>query len=153
MVIFVDTNLLLRYVEIGHPHHGQAAEALEQLRTAGHDLAIVPQNVFEFWVVSTRPTAQNGLGLTAERTAEEIGRFVDLYSVFHDDHLVYDAWRDLVTRYKVLGKPAHDARLVAAMLRHGVTHLRTFNAPDFARYAEITAIAPGDAAAHAQAAT
>jgi predicted nucleic acid-binding protein len=146
MVIFVDTNPLLRYVEIGHPHHQQAAEALEQLRTAGHDLAIVPQVVFEFWVVATRPAAQNGLGLAAERTAEEIDRFVDLYSVFHDDHLVYEAWRDLVTRYKVLGKPAHDARLVAAMLRHGVTRLLTFNAPDFARYAEITAISPEAAA-------
>jgi hypothetical protein len=39
-------------------------------------------------------------------------------------------------------KVAHDAKLVAAMVRHQVTHLLTFNVDDFARFAEITAITP-----------
>jgi hypothetical protein len=33
------------------------------------------------------------------------------------------------------------------MIRHGVTHLLTFNAADFARFAEVTAVAPANAAA------
>lgn len=36
------------------------------------------------------------------------------------------------------GKNAHDARLVAAMVRHGLTHILTFNAQDFSRYRGIT---------------
>jgi predicted nucleic acid-binding protein len=56
-------------------------------------------------------------------------------------------WRTLVAERNVLGKPAHDDRLVAAMIRHGVTHLLTFNAADFARFAEVTAVAPANAAA------
>jgi predicted nucleic acid-binding protein len=36
----------------------------------------------------------------------------------------------------------HDARIVAAMLSHRVTHLLTFNTADFKRYTEITTINP-----------
>lgn len=44
--------------------------------------------------------------------------------------------------YKVVGKTAHDARLVAAMHAHGLTHLLTFNEPDFRRYAGIIVLTP-----------
>jgi hypothetical protein len=36
----------------------------------------------------------------------------------------------------------HDARLVAAMHVHGVTHLLTLNVRDFARYPGITVVHP-----------
>jgi predicted nucleic acid-binding protein len=42
----------------------------------------------------------------------------------------------------VRGKNAHDARLVAAMLVHGLTHVLTFNGKDFARFGEIAVIPP-----------
>ena len=45
-----------------------------------------------------------------------------------------------------MGKPTHDARLVALMLEHGVTHLLTFNSGDFNRYQEIGVIDPADPA-------
>ena len=35
-----------------------------------------------------------------------------------------------------------DAKLVAAMLVHGLTHILTFDISDFARYSEITAVNP-----------
>ena len=38
----------------------------------------------------------------------------------------------VVVDYDVKGKNAHDARLVAAMLRQDVSHLLTFNDQDFA---------------------
>jgi hypothetical protein len=41
-----------------------------------------------------------------------------------------------------MGKNAHDARLVAAMIIHGIERLSTFNVADFRRYREITAISP-----------
>ena len=47
-----------------------------------------------------------------------------------------------MTRLSVKGKQAHDARLAAAMLRHSVTHLLTYNTSDFQRYPEITALSP-----------
>jgi hypothetical protein len=48
----------------------------------------------------------------------------------------------LVANYDVKGKQVHDARLVAGMLRHNVSHLLTFNAKDFSRYSEISVIEP-----------
>jgi predicted nucleic acid-binding protein len=44
----------------------------------------------------------------------------------------------------VVGKQAHDARLVAVTLVHGITHLLTFNTDDFKRYDEITVVNPKD---------
>jgi hypothetical protein len=37
---------------------------------------------------------------------------------------------------------AHDTRLVAAMIIHGIDRLVTFNVADFRRYREILAISP-----------
>ena len=42
----------------------------------------------------------------------------------------------------VVGKSAHDARLVAAMEPHGLTHLLTFNLADFRRYSNIQLLDP-----------
>ncbi len=47
-------------------------------------------------------------------------------------------------KYQVIGKNAHDTRLVAAMIVHGIPRILTFNTTDFQRYQEITAISPAD---------
>jgi len=47
----------------------------------------------------------------------------------------------LVLGFGVSGVQVHDARIVAAMLVHQVTHISTFNASDFARYSSIGIIA------------
>ncbi len=59
-----------------------------------------------------------------------------------DTSAIFTQWEKLVVKYQVLGKQAHDTRLVAAMLVHGMTHLLTFNTSDFRRFSEITAIDP-----------
>ena len=64
------------------------------------------------------------------------------FAVFADTPAVFDEWKRLVAAYKVTGKPSHDARLVAAMLAHGITHILTFNDQDFRRYAGATAVTP-----------
>jgi hypothetical protein len=57
---------------------------------------------------------------------------------------VFTHWRQLVSAYRVIGRRVHDARLVAAMLTHGVTHLLTFNRDDFRQFAMITVVTPTD---------
>ena len=59
-----------------------------------------------------------------------------------DERGIFGRWQSLVTKYDAKGKNAHDARLVAAMLRHGLTQVLTFNGSDFSRYTEIEAISP-----------
>lgn len=46
--------------------------------------------------------------------------------------------------HRVSGKPAHDARLVAAMKVHGLTAILTFDRPGFTRYPGIEVVHPAD---------
>src|SRR5439155_16814338 len=68
----VDTNILTRLAEPGHAMHQPALDAVKLLVRQGHRLHIVPQNLYEFWGVCTRPTAVNGLGETAAEAAAEL---------------------------------------------------------------------------------
>jgi len=143
MLVLVDTNVLLRVVEPRHTQHAQAVAALRANRQAGHELCLVPQIHYEFWVAATRPIAQNGLSMTTTEAEAELQKLgPPLFRLLRDERAIYSPWRDLVGKYHVQGKQAHDARLVAAMQRHGLTHLLTFNVADFQRYPGINLLDP-----------
>jgi predicted nucleic acid-binding protein len=104
-----------------------------------------PQNAAEFWNVCTRPaSARGGLGLSIAETERRLRIIERLFPVLVDHPAAYAHWRTLIVAHGVMGVQAHDARLVAFMIAHGLTHLFTLNAPDFARYPAIVAIRPAD---------
>lgn len=144
MNVLVDTNILSRLAEPGHAMHRPALDALNRLASEGHELHIVPQNLYEFWVVCTRPTAVNGLGKTAAAAAAELVSLKSLFLFLDETPAIYGVWERLVATTPIVGKNAHDARLVAAMLVHGLTHLLTFNDRDFRVFPGITAVTPAD---------
>lgn len=132
-------------VQKTHLMHAEAVGAVRKLKRNKETLCVFPQNLTEFWVVATRPATSNGLGLTVDEAAKELRRFKRLFSLRLDNPAIYAAWERLVIHHQVMGKPGHDARLVAAMLTHGLTHLLTFNTDDFKRYSGlITVVAPKD---------
>jgi len=100
------------------------------------------QNLIEFWAVATRPIAANGLGLKTAQAARELIRLKTLCGILADTPDILSEWEQLVVRHEVRGKQAHDARLVAAMKVHRVTHLLAFNTGDFRRYDDITVVDP-----------
>jgi len=68
-MILVDTNLLTRMTRSHDPQAGVARAAIQTLLGHGELLVLVPQNLYEFWVVATRrpgapPAGSNGLGMT-----------------------------------------------------------------------------------------
>jgi predicted nucleic acid-binding protein len=63
MNVLVDTNLLTRAAEPAHPMHEIAARAVAELSRRDERLYLVPQVLVELWVVATRPTGENGLGM------------------------------------------------------------------------------------------
>jgi len=136
MAVLLDTNILLRLAQPHHPHAPIVSRALRTLRASNETLHIVQQNIVEFWAVTTRPTTANGLGLTTEQAAAEVGALKRLFVLLPELPL-HDAWERLVVDYRVSGKNAHDARLVAAMVVHGIESILTLNAPDFLRFGEI----------------
>lgn len=142
MDCLADTNVLLRSVSPAHPAHGAAVNAVAALLTRGGRVCVFPQNLIEFWNVATRPAAVNGLGLTVAQTELEVSRLESLLTILLDDAAIYAEWRRLVVAHSVSGKQVHDARIVAAMNVHRITHLLTFNLDDFRRYLGITLVDP-----------
>ena len=66
--VLLDTNILTRYAQPAPPHHAAAAGETAALRLRGESLVVVPQVLYEFWAVCTRPLAQNGLGMDGPQT-------------------------------------------------------------------------------------
>lgn len=144
MKYLLDTNILLRLVELNHPHHKDTVEALKKLRRQGFLFYILLQNVSEFWNVCTRPADRNGLGFSTDKTDLQLKRFERLFKLLSDTAEVYRNWRELVVKHSVSGIQVHDAKIVAAMKAHGIENLLTFNTKDFKRYSDIKAIVPKD---------
>jgi predicted nucleic acid-binding protein len=126
--------------------NGLARAAMSQLLRNRDELILMPQNLYEFWVVATRPADKNGYGLTPTATAAELVKLRAQFTILDDIPDILPEWERLVVAHSVLGKNAHDARLVAAMLVHGVTHLLTFNDGDFRRFPGITVLTPATVA-------
>lgn len=142
MTYVVDTSVLARIIHKNHPMQQTAKDAVKLLLSRGETLCVFPQNLYEFWVVATRPVLQNGFGMTPVDAETQIAEFETLFSLKLDTPVIYLEWRNLVTQHSVAGKNAHDTRIVAAMKTHGVTHLLTFNTDDFKRYTGISVVSP-----------
>ena len=54
-MILLDTNLLTRITRSHDPQSAVARAAIQTLLRRGERLIVVPQNLYEFWAVATRP--------------------------------------------------------------------------------------------------
>jgi predicted nucleic acid-binding protein len=146
MAILIDTNILLRLLQPHHPHCSLVEHAVGTLRTRNETLNVTPQNLMEFWAVATRPTSENGLGMTVENAAGELTSFKRLFTLLPETASVFQEWERLVSRHQVSGKNTHDAHIVAAMNVYGITRILTLNVQDFTRYSHISAVHPASVA-------
>jgi predicted nucleic acid-binding protein len=106
-------------------------------------LCCAPQNIVELWNVCTRPaTARGGFGLTTAETDRRVRLIKRVFKILEETPSVYPEWRRLVVQYSVAGVQVHDARIVAVMNVHGITHVLTLNGVDFSRYARIMCVTP-----------
>lgn len=145
MDYLVDTSVLVRSVHRQDPTSRIARQALSHLWKSGHRVFVAFQNAAEFWVVCTRPViTTNGLGFTPRQVQRYVTRFEPLFAVLFETAATYDEWKRLVVDHAVSGVGAHDTRLVAIMLAHGVENILTFNVSDFSRYTGIKVVHPSD---------
>jgi predicted nucleic acid-binding protein len=98
--------------------------------------------LYEYWAVATRPAEHNGLGFTIEVTDGYVQTFLRLFTFLGDEHGIFAKWFLLVRLTRCQGNASHDARLVAAMQRHGILHLLTLDRTDFVRYSGINLLDP-----------
>lgn len=144
-MILVDTNILLRAAQPSHPQYSIAVAAVRTSLARGYVPCIVPQVIYEYWVVATRPARENGLGMSTAEAEADVAQLTRRFHLFRDERAVFDHWQQLVIQNQVQGKTAHDARLVAAMNRHSVRHLLTFNDQHFRRFSGIEVVHPANA--------
>ena len=144
--MLVDTSTLLRTLQPLHPQREIARAAIKSLTTQGKTLHIVPKNLVELWVVATRPTQQNGLGMAPSAAAAELTRLKRMFLLLPETPAIYAIWEALVTLHQVVGKPAHDARLVAAIQAHGLKSILTFDKSGFSRYPGLEVVHPAHVA-------
>jgi len=146
MAILIDTNILLRLLQPHHPHGALAERAVGALRTQNETLNVTPQNLMEFWAVATRPTSENGLGMTVQNAAAELGALQRLFTLLPETAMVFQEWERLVSKHLVSGKNTHDAHIAAAMNVYGITRILTLNVQDFTRYSNISPVHPATVA-------
>lgn len=144
MRILLDTNVLLRLAKPTSVHYPLARSSVIWLVTANHELCVVPQVIYEFWSAATRPSHVNGLGMTAQQAEKSITELLVDVLLLKDERGIYAIWQTLVVRHSVSGKTSHDARRVAAMLRHDLSHILTFNGADFVRFGDLVVLSPAE---------
>jgi len=141
-MILLDSNVLLRLPDKMSPQRPIARQAILSLHRRNEILVIVPQNLYEFWAVSTRPSGRpNGMGMPAERSELWLNYLQGTFNLLPETEAFLQTWRNLMAVHKTVGFKAHDARLVAAMQVHGIQQLLTFNVPDFKAF-PITVLDP-----------
>lgn len=144
MRYLIDTNVLLRWSDVKHPCHLECVGAVDRLVTGGDQICTCAQVLIEYWVVITRPKEVNGFDLRLPQAASYLAKARGTFICLPELPDMADRWERVITEHKVIGRQAHDARLVALMLSHGITHILTLNAADFTRYPEITTLTPAE---------
>jgi len=75
MKILVDTNILGRLSQPEHSHYILAKYAIHNLQQAGHELRIVPQALYEYWVIATKSVRVMALDLAWNKLKIEFANF------------------------------------------------------------------------------
>ena len=136
-MILLDTSMILRSKQKSSSHYHFITEKLIEMVSIGEELVVCPQVIYEFYVVATRPIENNGLGLPVETAMKEIRNIISTYSIPGENEMVFQNWHHLITNYHVIGKNAHDARIVAFMISNNINKLYTLNKADFERFSKI----------------
>jgi predicted nucleic acid-binding protein len=145
MAYLIDTNILIRMAKRNDPGRPLALKALRELNRRNEDLCYTTQVMVEFWNVCTRPpTARDGLGLTLDATERKAKLIEKRFRLLPESLATHQEWRRLVKLHHVKGVQVHDTMLAAVMNVYGITHLLTFNKPDFKRFGGFDVVSPAD---------
>ncbi len=142
MGVLIDTNILLRGAQVASGQHQLVLDSLIELVRADVTHCLVPQVIYEFWVAATRPIDVNGLDIAVPQAELMMKELLRDFVLLRDERGIFGNWQSLVVDYAIQGKRAHDARLVAAMQKHGISNVLALNVADFARFPGINVFTP-----------
>lgn len=131
--VFLDTSFIVAAMVDVHPGHAGALGYLGELVDAGTPLCASLQVCREYLVALTRKPI-GGRAITSQEALASLDDWLHVSVLLPEDGAVARRWEELVGRYSVQGKQAHDCNIVATMLAHEVKRLATRNPSDFDRY-------------------
>jgi predicted nucleic acid-binding protein len=135
---FVDTNVVLRSQNNEAPLHAQASELLADVITTGYEVWISRQVLREYLVWVTRPDFLTK-PIKAADAETHLTKLRQVFKIADDTEAVTTKLLQLIKQYPTIGKPIHDANIVATMLVNSIDTLLTTNLKDFKRFeTEIT---------------
>jgi predicted nucleic acid-binding protein len=141
----LDTNILLRLFDATDAENPVIRAALRLLLSRGYSLVTSPQNIAEFWNVSTRPsTARGGYGQSLSATLRRVEFIERKGGILPESPAAYRIWRSMLASYGIQGVAVHDARLVALVQSVGVSRVITLNKSDFTRYSGLIVATPAE---------
>ena len=137
----VDTNILVYAVDADAPQHAPSRALLEAGRDGSTTLCVTPQILCEFYsIVTSARRVQNPCS-----PAEALGAISLLLGFLRvlpvPMHTVEEIMR-LLRRRPVIGADVFDLQIIATMNVNGIPRIYTFNAGDFAGFAEIDVLTP-----------
>ena len=137
-----DTNIILRFSNPSDGQHELVTNAVAAILKQGDECYLAPQVLIEMWVVATRPTDVNGLGWSTTYTRNVIDQLMQRFPMVEEVPQLFQAWLDIVSTQKILGKRTHDARIAALMKTSAISHILTLNPSDFSNIPDVTVIHP-----------
>ena len=145
MRFLLDSNVLLRWGDSKSPEHAVCAKAVSTLAQRSNVIFLCAQVLIESYVVATRPPKVNGLGYSLPEGHQLLAEIEGAFPCLPEPADMAARWRKVAIEHGVMGRQGHDARIVAIMLAHGISHLITLNTADFARYTDVAAVTPSEA--------
>lgn len=133
--VFLDTNIVLRYLNQELAEHEQVRKRVEQFSDDGDELWISRQIIREYLAQLTRPGFLAQLP-AIDQVTTQIEGMKRLFQIADDTETVTRQLLNLVRRYPTGGKQVHDANIVATMLAYGIDTLLTLNVDDLKRFGD-----------------
>lgn len=141
--LLVDTNVLLEATDQDRPLHPQAVRFFQAAAEQGWGLFLGTQNIREYLVVTTRPIANNGLGMSMNDALENIRRFRRRCSLIGETQDAGERFLRWAEQFQIHGKRLHDVQILATAACGRIHALITANPKDFPDIKEIEVIPLG----------
>ena len=131
--MFIDTNVLVQYLNVDAPDHSRARAVMLSAFAQPESLIISRQILREYLAVVTRPQSWADATPMAD-ALDEVNSLMLMFQIVEDGPNVTEQLVELCREVPVGGRQIHDANIVATMLVYGERRLLTFNTADFRRY-------------------
>jgi predicted nucleic acid-binding protein len=137
--LLVDTNILLEATDAKRTYHQEALALIES-----HPRLVLPAQVIrEYLVVTTRPTAANGLGMSLADALANVRQFRRAIRLLPENKPLLPTLLRLLAAAPCSGTRIHDAHIVASAVVHKIKTIVSLNIDDFALFApRVIAITP-----------